>query len=184
MNRTIGWALLVLVLIAVVLQIVLLFRTRAPGEIDQRTGHLEQQSGTRPLDSATISTLQPEIEKRFERLDDRLAEIENQIGAIREIDEGISRRQRQSETRAPDSGRASTLESEIEKRLDSLDYRLAKIENQIGAIREIDQKITRLGSNLGTRSLDSWSGSTLQSDIQKRFDSLDKRLNQIENRLK
>jgi len=184
MNKTIGWALFVLVLIAVVLQIVLLFRSRAPGEIDQSPERVEQQAGTPPLDSARISTLQPEIEKRFDSLDDRLAQIESQIGVITDIDRKVSLSARQSGTRSLDSARVATLQSEIEKRFDRLDDKLAKIENRTEAIGEVDQKVTRLGANLGTRYFDSWSGSTLQSDIQKRFDSLDSRLAQIENSLK
>lgn len=184
MNKTIQRALLVLLLTVVALQIVLLFRIRTPTEADQIVRPLGQQSDRRLPDSVKVSTFESEIEKRFDRIDDRLAQIENRIGALREVDQRIRRAEQQSATRSSDSARASTLQSEIEKRLDRLDSRLAQIEKKTGALTEIDQKITRLGTNLGPRLSDSWPGSTLQSDIERRFNRLDERLAQIENKLK
>jgi len=180
MNRTLQKVLLALFLIVVVIQIVLLFRIRTSTQVDQVVRPSERQSERHLPDSARASTLESEIVKRFDRIDERLAQIENRIGALR----GIGRSDQPSVARAPDSARVSTLQSAIEKRLDRLDSRLAQIETRTSALTEIDQKITRLGTNLGSRVSGSWPGSTLQSDIERRFNRLDERLARIENKLK
>ena len=184
MNRTLQKVLLVLLLAVVALQTVLLVRIRTPSRVDQVVWSAEQQSARRSSPSARASTLQPAIEKRFDRIDDRLAQIEKSIATLGGSDRRISRSDRQSGPRFADSAGVSTLQSAIEKRLDRIDNRIAALEKKTEALTEIDQKITRLGTNLGSRLSDSWPGSTLHSDIERRFNHLDERLARIENKLK
>jgi chromosome segregation ATPase len=185
MNKTTQWTLLVLLVITVALQIVLLRRPSTPGRIEQGGSRSEYEGAVYLSDSANPAPrLDSDIETRFDRLDKRLAQIENRLGLLTEVHQRIAQWEQQSATRSPDHARTSTLQSRIEARLDRLDETLTQIESRTEALTEIEQKITRLAANLGQNLSDSWRGSTLQSDIETRFDRLDEKLAQIENKLK